>query len=101
MSETDKVACRTPTEGRDGVTNISRWKYDAVRKAILSAVDEAGSDGLAFKNLAAEVGERLTDDERGRLGSLGWHTTVVKLNMEVEGEIVRIAKAKPQRIALA
>jgi hypothetical protein len=72
-----------------------------VRAAVLAAVDEAGDDGLAFKDLAACVGDKLTDDERARLGSLWWHTTVVKLNMEVDGELCRIADESPQRIKRA
>jgi len=100
MGEEEKVACRTPAEGRDGVTNIPRWKYDAVRQAILATINGTGSDGFPFKDLAAAVGTRLSEDERGRLGSLGWHTTVVKLNMEVDGEIARMAKATPQRLVL-
>ena len=42
MTEEDRIACRTPTEGRDGVTRIPAWKYHLVRKAILHAVDAAG-----------------------------------------------------------
>lgn len=83
------------------MTRIPRWKYDAVREAILDAVKTAGKDGMPFKELSAEVGARLDDDIRKRLGSIGWHTTVVKLNMEVEGELARVAGVSPQRIVLA
>lgn len=96
----EKVECRTPAEGRDGITRIPRWKYDAVRAAILAEVKAAGPDGAAFSDLAQAVSARLTDDDRARLGSVSWHTTVVKLNMEVTGEIVRLPKITPQRIAL-
>jgi hypothetical protein len=63
----DKVACRTPAEGRDGVTRIPAWKYDAVRRAILHAVDAAGAEGLRFADLTGAVRARLSQ------GSLrGW-----------------------------
>ncbi len=97
----DKVACRTPTKGRDGVTNIPRWKYDILRLAILESVDAAGPAGLRFADLAHEVGARLEDELRGRLGSIGWHTTTVKLEMEVRGELRRLPGSGAQRLVLA
>ena len=100
MNNKDKVACRTPAKGRDGVTNIPRWKYEAVRDAILTVLNEAGSDGFLFKDLSKAVGDHLTDEQRAQLGSLGWHTTTVKLNMEVEGEIRRMEGVSPQRLTL-
>ena len=97
----ERVECRTPAEGRDGVTRIPRWKYDAVRSAILGAVGAAGADGLPFRDLKAAAAERLSEGERARLGSLGWHVTTVKLNMEVEGELLRLPGVSPQRLVLA
>jgi hypothetical protein len=58
MEDEDKVACRTPAEGRDGVTRIPAWKYAAVRRAILHAVDAAGAEGLRFADLPAAVRAR-------------------------------------------
>ena len=97
----DKVACRTPAEGRDGVTNIPRWKYEAVRGAILEAVDEAGPRGLPFAKLPNAVKDRLRDETLERLGSVGWHVTTVKLEMEVAGEIRRRRGIVPQQIVAA
>lgn len=93
----DRVACRTPTKNKSGQTAIPRWKFDAVRDAVLAAVVAAGPDGLAFSALPAAVGERLSDDERARLGSLGWHVTTVKLELEVRGELARLP-GTPQRL---
>lgn len=87
------VTCHTPTKGKDGTTTIPRWKYDAVSKAILEAI---GTDGLAFRDLSATVGKHLSNDELSRLGSLGWHVTTVKLDMEYRGQIMRIEGRKPQ-----
>lgn len=101
MSKTDdpKTECRTPAEGRDGVTRIPSWKYECLRGAIIEVVDEAGSDGLAFSNLTEAVRPRLSADQLDRLGSLGWHVTTVKLNMEVEGDIARLP-GSPQRLVV-
>ncbi len=93
----DRIACRTPTEGRDGVTRIPTWKFEAVRRAIL---EDLSNGPQPFKGLPARVGARLTEDERARLGSLGWHVTCVKLEMEVRGEISRIAGSSPQMLRL-
>ena len=86
MTAEEKVACRTPAEGRDGFTNIPKWKFDRLRTAIL---DILGEGGIAFSELPAAVKLRLSDDELSRLGSVGWHVTTVKLELEVRGEIRR------------
>lgn len=96
----DKVPCRTPAKGRDGVTNIPRWKFDLMRTHILAILGQAGPKGFAFADLSAAVGARLLDDERRALGSIGWHVTTVKLELEVAGEVLRIAGPGPQRLAL-
>jgi hypothetical protein len=92
-----KIECRTPTKGRDGVTRIAKWKYDCVHAAVLQAVKSAGSDGLAFSDLKECVRGQLSPEQLRDLGSLGWHVTTVKLNMEVEGDIARLP-VTPQRL---
>lgn len=92
----DKVECRSPTRGDQG-TRIPRWKYDTVRRAILSAM-AANGDGLAFKDLPAQVARALSPEERRRLGSVSWYTTVVKLDLEVRGELRRVPGARPQKL---
>ncbi|MEL7490374.1 MAG: hypothetical protein AAGJ73_06620 [Pseudomonadota bacterium] len=98
MRNEEKVACRTPAEGRDGVTNIPKWKYDAVSAAILLILKKDGA--VPFKDLHEKVRGRLDADTLERLGSLKWHVTTVKLEMEVRGDIVRLDGKGPQRIAL-
>lgn len=100
LSKEAKKACRTPTAGRDGVTNIPLWKYEAVRQAIIDAVLECGEGGIAFKDLPSAVKSRLSADELKQLGSVGWHTTSVKLEMEVAGELHRLDIKGPQRLVL-
>ena len=101
MQHDEKTICRTPTEGRDGVTRIPNWKYIPVRRAILDILTAAGPDGVAFRELPGLVGMALPEDLRAKLGSLTWHTTSVKLNMEVEGEIRRLPGKGAQRLALS
>jgi len=91
----EAVACRTPAEGRDGVTNIPAWKFDAVRGAILAAL-EGGA--MFYKDLNDAVAARLDPETLAGLGKLGWHVVTVKLEMEVRGEIARLDVKGPQQI---
>lgn len=96
----DKVECRTPAKGRDGVTRIPKWKYDLVHRHLLDVVGDAGDDGILFSSMKEAVKARLTDEQAAKLGSAGWHVTVVKLNMEVAGELKRLPGGGPQRVIL-
>lgn len=91
----DKVACRTPAEGRDGVTNIPAWKFDAVRTAILGALEDGP---ILYKDLNAAVQQRLEGQTLADLGKLGWHVVTVKLELEVRGEVERLDVKGPQQI---
>ena len=82
MSDDDRIACRTPAKGTEGTTRIPRWKYECVRRAILDALEAAEDGQVLFKNLADHVRERLSSNQLAKLGSLGWHVTTVKLNMD-------------------
>lgn len=95
----EKVICETPTPGKKP-TCILKWKYEAVRRAILKVVPKKG-EGLLFKELSNRVEDALSRNEKDRLGSIGWYTTCVKLDMEVKGELTRVAGAKPQRLLRA
>ncbi|MEJ6392869.1 hypothetical protein V8J82_06370 [Gymnodinialimonas sp. 2305UL16-5] len=97
----DRVACRTPAEGRDGTTNIPVWKFDLLRGAILDVLRRAGKDGVLNKDLRDAVAAELSNDDLTRLGKLGWHVVTVKLELEVRGEITRMPVKGPLRIALA
>ena len=100
-ADTDRITCRTPAKGREGTTAIPRWKYDCVRRAILETLEESETGWVHFKDLNAAVKDHLTTNQLAKLGSVGWHVTTVKLNMEVEGEILRVEGAKPQRLIRA
>ncbi|WP_299694414.1 hypothetical protein [uncultured Tateyamaria sp.] len=94
----DKVACRTPAEGRDGVTNIPAWKFDLIRGHVLDLLVDGPR---VYNDVRDEIGARLTPDEAAALGKLGWHVITVKLELEVRGEIERVKAKGPQQIKLA
>ncbi len=96
MPKEPRVVCHTPTPGKKP-TSVPVWKYRAVCAAVLQAVPEA-APGVEAKTLPSRVAELLSEDVRGRLGSVAWHTTTVKLDMEVRGLIERLPSARPQRL---
>ncbi len=97
---TEKTDCRTPNPDRPGVTRIPTWKYDLVRSAILEALRSAGEDGLTLSELRDDLRDRIAAEDVLRLGSLSWHMTTVKLNMEVLGDFGRVKNSSPQRVTL-
>lgn len=98
MSEEERTECRTPAEGKSGVTRIPTWKFELLKGHISDVVGESGADGFPFKDLTSSVAARLSDDETSRLGSVGWHVTTVKLEMEVAGDLKRLHGVTPQRL---
>ena len=99
MTTEERIECRTPTPGKQP-TRIAQWKFDCLRTVILDLVPESG-EGLVAKDLPALVDEALDDNDRANLGSVAWYTTTVKLELEVRGELVRVPKARPQRLLRA
>ena len=93
-----KVECRTPTPGSQR-TRIPKWKYDAVREAIRAVVPRS-KDGIEFRTLSTLVAKAMPVADRRKLGSVAWHTTTVKLHMEVIGELARVPDSRPQRLRL-
>ena len=73
---------------------------EAVREAILAVLPRKG-DGVLFTELTPLVKARLTKDELARLGVPMWYVTVVKLELEVCGEIRRRENVVPQRLLRA
>ncbi len=76
---------------------ILRWKYDAVRKAILEVVPRQ-EPGLPFKELPGRVRSALSQKDLSNLGSVSWYTTTVKLDLEARRELARVEGARPQRL---
>ncbi len=91
-----KITCKTPSPGKQP-TRIAQWKYDVVRSALLRLVPKKG-DGVIFRDLPKMVAKALKPNELKQLGSASWYTTVVKLHLEVIGELKRVPDATPQRL---
>lgn len=96
METHSKVLCETPTPGKKP-TRIDRWKYDLLRTAILEVLPRDG-DGVPFRELAELVRKVIPTSELAQLGSLGWFTTTVKLDLEVKGEIERVPGQRIQHL---
>jgi hypothetical protein len=92
----DRVLCQTPNKPTAG-TRIPRWKFDAVRTAILTVLAEGE---MTFLDLTSACKIRMADADLAKLGSLGWHVTTVKLELECRGEIARVPGSKPQLLTL-
>ena len=91
-----RVLCRTPTPGKKP-KRIDRAKFELLRSAILECVPRS-TPGVEFRKLPSMVGKRLAAAERAAVGSITWYVTTVKLELEVRGEIRRIAGSRPQRL---
>ncbi|MCY3637753.1 MAG: hypothetical protein OXG80_01515 [Chloroflexi bacterium] len=98
MNDDSRVVCHTPTPGKKP-TRIHKWKYDLLRGIILDILDSS-ADGVEFRSLPSFIDACLNPEQRANLGSVGWYTTTVKLDMEVQGDIERIPNASPQRLRL-
>lgn len=99
MPEEERVVCQTPTPGKKP-TRIHKWKYDLLQGVILDIVG-GRPEGVEFRDLSGLVEARLSPKQLSDLGSVSWYTTTVKLDMEVRGDIVRVAGARPQRLRMA
>jgi hypothetical protein len=95
----DRVSCHNPDPAKHG-TRIPSWKYELVRDAIFHALDSRPA-GFPFSDLPSFIARTLTRDDGHRLGSVSWHTTVVKLDLEARGEIERVPGSRPQLLRRA
>jgi len=96
IADDSKIECHTPTPGKQSA-RIPAWKYRVIRDAILKIVP-AELPGIAAKDLPSLIPDYLTAKQLAELGSVKWHATSVKLNMEVEGELIRVPGVKPQSL---
>jgi len=81
-------------EKKQGV-NISREKYEIIRKAILCTLQ--GHKEMTFMNLSRAVEKEVNGNFEG---SVTWYVTTVKLDMEARGEIRRVPNSRPQLVKL-
>lgn len=82
-------------EKKQGV-NISKEKYDIIRKAILSTLRKQKE--MSFRNLSHAVEKEVNGTFEG---SVTWYVTTVKLDLEARGELKRVPNSRPQLVKLA
>jgi hypothetical protein len=75
--------------------NISREKYETIRKAILCVLQ--AQKEITFMRLSREVEKEVNGNFEG---SVNWYVTTVKLDLEARGEIKRVANSRPQLVRL-
>jgi len=75
--------------------NISKEKYEMIRKVILSVL--RAQKEMPFMKLSQAVEKEV----RGNFeGSVMWYVTTVKLDLEARGEIKRVPNSRPQLVKL-
>ena len=89
----DRIRTLHP-EKKQGV-NISREKYEIIRKAILCVFQTQKE--MTFMKLSRAVETEVNGNFEG---SVTWYVTTVKLDMEARGEIKRVPNSRPQLVKL-
>ena len=82
-------------EKKKGV-NISREKYDIIRKAIMNVL--RANKKMTFMALTRAVEKQVDNKFKG---SVLWYVTTVKLDLEARGEVKRVPNSRPQLVKLA
>ena len=82
-------------EKKQGV-NISKAKYEIIRKAILSTLH--AHKEITFMNLSRTVEKEVNGTFEG---SVMWYVTTVKLDLEARGIVKRVPNSRPQLVKLA
>ena len=93
----DRILTLHP-EGKSGV-NIEALKYEAVKKAILSLLQDE-PDGVPFLELPKRVRRCLDRRPFGPGDSVAWYCVTVKLDLEARGLIERIPGSRRQLLRL-
>ena len=75
--------------------NISREKYEVIRKAILSIL--RAQKEMSFTNLSRAVEKEVNGAFEG---SVMWYVTTVKLDLEARGTVKRVPNSRPQLVKL-
>ena len=91
-----KDMVKTLHPGKKQGVNISREKYDTIRKAIMNEL--RANKEMTFMKLSRAVEKTV----RGKFdGSVMWYVTTVKLDLEARGEVKRVPNSRPQLVRLA
>ena len=76
--------------------NISKEKYEIIRKAILATLRTQKE--MTFMRLSRAVEKEVNGNFEG---SVTWYVTTVKLDLEARGEVKRVPNSRPQLVRLA
>jgi hypothetical protein len=91
----ERVQCLHPDPTKTA-PSLDKHLYEVTRAAILDAVPVRG-EGLLSASLRGEV-EKRTSSATWEHASVGWYTTVVKLDLEARGLLQRAATEGLQRL---
>ena len=89
----DKIMTLHP-QGKNGV-NISRKKYDQIKKFILSTLKKRKV--MSYDELSSLATRQLKDSFEG---SVIWYFVTVKLDLEARKIIERVPKTSPHQLKL-
>ncbi len=89
----DRIRTLHP-EKKQGV-NISKEKYEIIRKAIMSTLRRQRE--MTFMNLSRAVAKEVDGNFDG---NVTWYVATVKLDLEARGEIKRVPNSRPQLVKL-
>ena len=81
-------------EKKQGV-NISKEKYEIIRKAILCVLETQKE--ITFMNLSRAVEKEVNGNFEG---SVTWYVTTVKRDLEARGQVKRVPNSRPQLVKL-
>lgn len=79
--------------------NMDKEKYDLLKKAILNHLKK--QDELTHGEILKAIEEDFKKNKTKFDGSIEWHMEWVKLDLEANGKIVRIAGSSPIKMKLA
>lgn len=83
--------------------NLKEEKYTIIRDAMLAALPDYNSNGMAFAQLEKKVVAQLAENNVPKAlfpkpGSVRWYCKVVQLDLEARGIIERLPKQSPIRL---
>lgn len=97
----DKVLCRTPNQPDGGKgTNIDAWKFHAIESAVRQFLCDQADGTSGFMALIHGVADYLSAEDRAQMGSIGWFTTTVVLEMEYRGDLTATKVKGKKMLAL-
>ncbi len=92
---TEKIRTLHPSPDKNGV-NIDKMKYNAIREAIITAIEEKRQIRFSphlLQSVKSQLGSTFD-------GSISWYVTTIKLDLEARGIIERIPNVTPQQLRL-